>query len=76
MLQYTLMMGTSRREWHDKGSAMHCYNGTKKPPIITAPNHVAIGVIPEPAARAQPKLINPGPAVHENCGRQQSPEVG
>ena len=40
------------------------YDGTRKPPMTTAINQVASGLIFVPVARAQPKLINPGPAAH------------
>jgi hypothetical protein len=45
-----------------------CYDGTRKPPMTTAVNQVASGLIlAAPVARAQPKLMSPGPAA---CTRQ------
>jgi hypothetical protein len=38
------------------------YDRTRKPPTTTAANQVASGLIFAPVARAQPKLISPGPA--------------
>ena len=41
-----------------------CYDGTRKPPMTTAANQVASGLMFVPVARAQPKLMSPGPAGH------------
>lgn len=58
------MIGTVR----ERGGKMHMerYDGTKKPPMITAASHVASGLMSAPVASARPKLISPGPATWPN----------
>jgi hypothetical protein len=49
-------------------NGMECYDGTRKPPMTTAANQVASGLmLAAPVAKAQPKLMSPGPAA---CTRQ------
>ena len=54
------------KAWTEDQGILDRYDGdcTTKPPIITAANQVASGLIFSPVASAQPKLISPGPATH------------
>jgi len=50
--------------WTEDQGVVDRYDGITKPPMITAANQVASGLMFAPVANAQPKLISPGPAAH------------